>query len=316
MRRVVTRLLMAVTGVALLSIYAVAALGLYRLLLLLWRQRPAPLTTVLVVVGLSLTFGYVSYRLGTARILAALNAAELSRTRAAGFYDRVDALADEMGVDPPRLLVARMQSPNALALGGPNDGDVVLDVSLFRLLDGDELEAIVAHELAHLERRDSLVKTLGYSLARTVVGLLVLLLVPVTLLLTGLARGLTSLRGGDAMDLRRVSARVQTAVGSLVVLLLFVFTLALQAYSRRREYAADQRAADVTGNPLALARALAKIRRASTPGGLLSMLYIHGEEEGTLTRLLASHPPMDDRIERLARRAEERRGRTVRIPVE
>ncbi|MFB6122370.1 MAG: M48 family metallopeptidase [Haloferacaceae archaeon] len=316
MRRPVTRALMALTGVAMLFVYAVAALAVYRLLLLLWRQRPDPATTALVVVGLSLAFGYASYRLGTARILSALDATELSRTRAAGFYDRVDALADEMGVDAPRVLVARMQSPNALALGGPNDGDVVLDASLFRLLDGDELEAIVAHELAHLERRDSLVKTLGYSLARTVVGVVVLLLLPVTILLAGFARGLAYLRGGDPADVRRLTARVQTAVASVVVLFLFVFTFALQAYSRRREYAADRRAADVTGDPLALARALAKIRRASTPGGLLSMLYIHGEEEGTLTRLLASHPPMDERIDRLADRAEERRGRAVRIPVE
>ncbi|MFC6989358.1 M48 family metallopeptidase [Haloplanus sp. GCM10025708] len=316
MRRLVTRSLMAVTGAAMLFVYAVAALAVYRLVLFLWRQRPDPVTTAVVVVGLSLTFGYVSYRLGTARILSALDATELSRTRAAGFYDRIDALTDEMDVDAPRVLVARMQSPNALSLGGPSEGDVVLDDSLFRLLDADELEAIVAHELAHLERRDSLVKTLGYSLSQTVVGLFVLLLLPVTVILTGFARGLTYLRGGDPADLRRITARVQTAVAGVVVLLLFVFTFALQAYSRRREYAADRRAADVTGDPLALARALAKIRRASTPGGLLSMLYIHGEEEGTLTRLLASHPPMEERIERLADRAEERRGQPVRIAVE
>jgi heat shock protein HtpX len=73
----------------------------------------------------------------------------------------------------------------------------------------------------------------------------------------------------------------------------------------------------VTGNPVALARALRKIQRASEPGwGLLSTLYVHGDDDGLLTRLLSTHPPMDDRIERLVEmgeRAEAARWHRVEV---
>jgi heat shock protein HtpX len=95
-------------------------------------------------------------------------------------------------------------------------------------------------------------------------------------------------------------------VTGLVAVCLFLLTAVVQAYSRHREYAADERAARAT-DPLALARALEKIERATTPGGLLSTLVIHGDEKGPVTDLLASHPPMAERIERLRRTAVERR---------
>lgn len=205
-----------------------------------------------------------------------------------------------------------MRSPNALALGGPRDGDLVLDASLFRLLSARELDAIVAHELAHLRSRDGLVQTIGASTVQTVAGLLLLALLPLTLLVAGTARALAYLRGDSHDRIRTTTARARAAVTGLAVLLLFAFTLALRAHSRRREIAADDRAAAVTGDPEALAAALRKIDRATAPSGPFSSLYIHGDEEGTLTRLLATHPPMEARIERLAARADER-ARRIRV---
>ena len=96
-------------------------------------------------------------------------------------------MADRLGVAPPAVAVARMEMPNALAVGGGR-GTIVLDGRLFRLLDGPELEGILAHELAHLESHDGLVQTLAYSLVRTAVGLVALALFPVTLLLRGVSR--------------------------------------------------------------------------------------------------------------------------------
>jgi heat shock protein HtpX len=221
-------------------------------------------------------------------------------------YRRVDALADRVGVETPRLMVASLQGPNALALGGARDSDVVLDGSLFRLLTVPELEAIIAHELVHLKSRDSLVKTLGYSVVRTVTGVVWVLLLPVLLLTGGVARAVSLLRGDDPAEFRRTVRTADAAVTSLVVVCLFALTAIVQAYSRHREYAADDRAARLTG-PLALANALAKIDRATTPSGLLSTLVVHGDEEGPVTDLLASHPPMAERIERLRRQAVERR---------
>ncbi|WP_158601418.1 M48 family metallopeptidase [Halosegnis longus] len=195
---------------------------------------------------------------------------------------------------------------------GRRDGVLVLDVRLFRLLSGPELDGILAHELAHLRARDGLVGTLGATATSTVAGLLGLLLLPAALLAVGVARSLAIARGDSPAEMEATAAWAQAAVGSLAVVLLFGLTALLRAYSRRRELAADDTAAELTGNPRALASALSRIRRASTPSGPLAQLYIHGDETGTLTRLLATHPPMDERIERLRQRdSAPRRGRQV-----
>ncbi|AXG05110.1 hypothetical protein DU500_00955 [Haloplanus rubicundus] len=306
MRRPGSSLLFAAAAAATLVVYATLSVLTYRALLYLWAQQPDPATTTAVVVALTLAAGYASYRLGTARIRFALDPAELPRAELPELYRRVDALADRVGVETPRLMVASLQGPNALALGGARDGDVVLDGSLFRLLTATELEAIIAHELVHLKGRDSLVKTLGYSVVRTVTGVVWVVLLPILLLVGGVARTVSLLRGDDPAEFRRTVRTADAVVTSLVVVCLFTLTAAVQAYSRRREYAADDRAARLTG-PLALASALEKIDRATTPGGLLSTLVVHGDEEGLVTDLLASHPPMDDRIERLRQAAARRR---------
>jgi heat shock protein HtpX len=288
-----------------LLVYTLLSVATYRALRLLWTARPDPLTTVVVVASLTLVAGYASYRIGTARLRYALGAVELPRGEMPALYRRVDALADRVGVETPRLMIAPLHGPNALAIGGARDGDVVLDGSLFHLLTAAELEAIIAHELAHLKGRDSLVKTLGYSVVRTVTGLVWLLVLPAALLVGGAVRAAAVLRDDDSVRFRRSVRAADATMTSLVVVCLFFLTAVVQAYSRHREYAADDRAARLTG-PLALASALEKIDRATMPAGLLSTLVVNGDEEGPVTELLASHPPMDDRIERLRRRAEER----------
>jgi heat shock protein HtpX len=248
------RLLMAMTGVVVLVLYTTAAFVVYRGLLYVWARRPDPVTTAAVVLALTVALGYASYRGGVASLCNRLDAQEIPRHRAPELYRRVEMMAEDLGIDPPAVAVGRMGQPNALAIGGV----VVVDPGLFRLLDAAELEAILAHELAHLETRDALIKTLGSSLVRTFTGLAVVASLPVVILVMGGARGLAYIR-----------------------------------------------AVELTGRPVALAHALARIDRAAKPtAGLLSDLVIHGDEEGTLTRLLATHPPMEDRIERLVERAE------------
>ena len=311
------RLLMAAVGVALFLVYALLAAVSYHLIAAFLRGLTGTelLTTAALVVGLTLAFGYLSYRYGTARLLAALDARRLPPERAPALYDRLDELADSVGVEPPTVAVARMEMPNALAVGAGRAGVIVLDGRLFRLLDADELEGILAHELAHLESRDSLVQTLAYSLARTLVGVLTVLLFPVALLLDGLSTALAWLRGRPTEGSPGVD-RLRVTVARAVLSVLVVLTLLVRAHSRRREFAADERAAEVTGRPLALARALRTIERASRPaGGLLATLYIHAEESDPLSRMLSTHPPMDDRIERLVELAEAREREGVRVTV-
>ena len=315
---VLARGLMVVVGAVLFVVYAALAAASYLLIASYLRglTREEFLTTAVLVVGMALALGYVSYQFGTARLLAGLDARTLAPDQAPALYDRVGALADRVGVETPTVAVARMEMPNALALGGGRDGVVVLDGRLFRLLDAHELEGILAHELAHIESRDSLVQTLAYSLVRTLVGVFTVLLLPVALLLGGLSRSLAWSRGRPGQSTPGVDI-LRTIVGRAVLSVLVVLTLLVRAHSRRREFAADERAAEVTGRPLALARALRIIERASHPaGGLLATLYIHAEESDPLSRILSTHPPMDERVERLVELSQRRREEhDVRVPV-
>ena len=296
---------MAAVGLSLLVWYGGAAYVLSRLVASLVRNPPAPTTLFAVVVGTTLVVGYLNYRYGTLSVVAGLDAAEVSRVRAPGLYARVDRLCDRMDVDPPRLLVADLTLPNAFALGGVGGGVLVFDRTLFWLLDAAEFEAIVAHELAHLESRDSLVQTIAYTGGRTVVGTLFLVVLPVTLAVTGVARSLAWIRGRpeewDASPLLWIRRWLERGATTVLV----GFTLLLRAHSRRREYAADDRAVTVTGDPLALARALRKIQRAAEPDwGPFAPFYVVTDDDSVLGRLLSTHPPMDERVRRLVDRAD------------
>lgn len=304
MRRLGLRLLMAGVGFSVLVFYAFAAGLAYWVLLLFWANRPPLAQTLLIVAGMTLLFGYLSYQFGTTRLLASLDAVEISPEQSPHLYSRIEEMTASMTVDPPQLLVADLSVPNALALGSTSNGIIVVDRSLFRLLERPEFDAIVAHELAHLESRDSLVQTLAYSTMRTVVGLLTLALLPFLLFSTGLARGVAWIRGRPTAWSEGVLGQFRRLVESGVAVIFLLLTLLVRAHSRRREFAADDRAAEVTGQPVALARALAKIERVSDPEwGLLTPLYTRGDEQGTLTKILSTHPATDERIDRLLERA-------------
>lgn len=299
--RVLQRLIMALVGLAVLVGYLLLA-GLGYLGLAWVLAEPPALGPALLVVGVVTVVGsYLSYRVGTARLLAGIDATELPRRRVPGLYRRRDRLCERMDLAPPPLFVADIGAPNALSIGGPNWGIVVLDRRLLTLLTVDELEGILAHELAHLERRDAFVQTLAVSAMRTLATLVFLLLLPVTLIGIGTARAVAWLVG-QPQHAPDVAALVTRLVELGVALGLSVFTLLLLAYSRRRELGADERAAAVTGQPRTLARALAKIHRAANPRwGLRSLLTIHGDvSTSAWRRLLSSHPPIEERLERLA----------------
>ncbi|WP_276281857.1 M48 family metallopeptidase [Halorussus caseinilyticus] len=298
---------MALVGLALLVVYAgVAYLG-YRLLVAVWFARADLLEVVVWTTGLTILLGYLSYRFGTAQLLARVDAADLPRNRAPGVHARLDRLAEAMDAGRPRLLVGRIGAPNAMALAG-SGGVVVLDRSLFYLLTADEIEGLLAHELAHLESRDGLVQTLAYSAGQSLVWVVVALALPFVLVGSGLRRAFDWIWGRPPEDAFAPVAALRRRVGQVVMVGFVALTLVLLAHSRRREYAADDRAAAVTGDPLALARALRKIERATKPRfGMTSPLYVRGDEDGTLTRLLSTHPEMDDRIDRLVARADRDR---------
>ena len=307
MSRLLIRGVMMLVGVAVFAVYAAAALGGYLLLAWLFATPPDLLTGLGAAVGFTLVAAYLSYRFGTRQLLSALRAVELPRQHAPVLYRRLDRLSLAMNVNRPPVLVADLGVPNALSLGGPRQGMIVVDQSLLSLLTIDELEGILAHELAHMERYDTFVQTLAVSLIRSLWGVLTLVLLPLLLLLQGIDRAAAWVLGRPTDRRPGLAGLVKRSVEAVAGVVVNVAALLFLAYSRRREFAADSRAADVTGKPVALARALSKIDRATDPDrGLRSLLYVQGDEreDDGLKRLRSTHPPVDDRVEELLERTQ------------
>ena len=258
------------------------------------------LPSVLVFTGgLALVFGYLSYRANTNRLLSRLDVAPLTTAHAPNIHASVDRLTRRMDVNRPEVYVTRLGQPNAFALG---NGTLVIDQSLIRLLTPAELEGVLAHELAHLEGYDSLLRTLATSLLRTVTALVLVVVVPFVVTVSIACWGLSLVMGRPVRGPDSIGSGLRSGLHRLVMSLVVMPTLALQAYARRREYAADYRAVAVLDDPLALARALKKIQRANEPGrGLLSWLLPNRQhtERTRMERAFASHPPTDERVERV-----------------
>lgn len=294
------RTVMAAVGVAILAVHSVVAVGGLTILQWILANPPGLLPLLSVFILVVLVGGYFGYRVGSLQLIARIDGAELSAQRTPALYRRLERLCLDAQLSQPRLLVADLGAPNALSIGGPRSSYVVFDRRLFSLLTIDELEGILAHELAHIERRDTFWNTVAVTAVRTLVGIAFLFLFPVLIMLLGIERGGAWIAGKPDRDRLGLAGYFQQSVLLLLGSLLFLFTIAFYAYSRKQEYAADRRATALTGNPGALARALAKIDRATNPRqGLLSMLYIHDDRNTARRHWLSTHPPIDARIDRL-----------------
>lgn len=212
-----------------------------------------------------------------------------------GLVDRLCALAD---MPKPRVAIADTDIPNAFATGRTPDRAVVcVTTGLLRRLDRDELEGVLSHELAHVAHRDVTVMTVA-SFAAILAGLMIR----------------TAMWGGVMRDRRDTNVALMfiavLVVSALVYVLSYVLTAAL---SRYRELAADRGGALLTGNPRGLASALQKISGdvAQIPTqdlrqmeAVSSMAFIPALGSGRgfdLSRIFSSHPPLEKRLENLAK---------------
>lgn len=239
----------------------------------------------LVIAG-GINFG--SYFFSDKIVLKMYRAREVSREEAPGLYGVVERLARKSGLPMPRVAIIPSAQPNAFATGrGPKHAVVAATEGILQILDEDELEGVMAHELAHVRHRDILIS----SVAATLAGAIMLL-----------ARFGLFFGGGN---------RNRGAGGALALLLLILAPLAAMivqaAISRSREFAADEGGAGISGKPRALASALGKLEAAAERipmGGnpaTAHMFIVHPFRGGGVVGLFRSHPPTEERVERLLR---------------
>src|SRR5438270_5956492 len=233
---------------------------------------------------------FVSYFYSDKIALAMYRAKPVTREELPRAYQIVERLTQKIGIPMPKMYVIPTDSPNAFATGrNPAHASVAVTHGILGLLNDEELEGVLAHELGHVNNRDILIS----SIAATIAGAI-----------TYLARFGFFFGGMGNRDDRRGGA------GSLLMLILAPIAAVLiqLAVSRSREYQADETGAHFTGNPYALASALAKLDAYSkrlplqaTPS--TAHLFIVQPFLGmSFGSLFSTHPSIVKRIERLTGR--------------
>lgn len=250
---------------------------------------------VYIAVIFALGMNITSYWFSDKIVLRMTNAKPVTKEQAPELYNIVENLAITSGLPMPKVYVVEDNSPNAFATGrNPENAVVAVTTGLLKILDKNELEGVVAHEMAHIGNRDMLVMTVAVVLAGFV-----------AILADFLTRSL--MFGGN-----RDRSPIFLVFGIIGIILAPIAARMIQlAVSRKREYLADASAALLTRYPEGLASALEKISGSAEPMRKVSHATAHlfisdpYKKENNksfgqkINNLFATHPPAQDRINRL-----------------
>jgi heat shock protein HtpX len=233
-------------------------------------------------------------------VLRMHHAQEVSPVQAPELYAMVQDLAARSNLPMPRVYLIPEDAPNAFATGrNPRQGVVAVTEGLLRVLDRQEVAAVIAHELGHIRNRDTLIM----AIAATFAGAMSML---------ANAAMFGSLFGGTQSSEDEEGG---SPLGGLLGVLVapIAATLVQMSISRAREFLADEAAARYTGSPLALASALRKIEawsreipmQAGSPATAHLFIYNPFTVEGVAS-LFSTHPPTEQRVARLVAMASGR----------
>ncbi len=252
---------------------------------------------MLIALAVAAVMNFFSYFFSDKLALAMYRAQPVSREELPRAYQIVERLTQRVGLPIPKIYVIPTDSPNAFATGrNPAHASVAVTQGILSLLNDEELEGVLAHELGHVRNRDILIS----SIAATVAGAITFL--------AQMGRWAMIFGGMERDDRDRGGG-----IGALLMLILAPFAAMLiqLAVSRSREYEADSTGAHFTGNPYALANALAKLDAYSKRVPMMATpstahLFIIQPLLGmSFGSLFSTHPPIAKRIERLTGRPAE-----------
>ena len=247
---------------------------------------------MILAFAISVVMNFVTYFYSDKIALGIYRAQPVTREQLPRAYDVVERLAAKDGIPMPKMYVIPTESPNAFATGrNPQHASVAVTHGILGLLDDEELEGVLAHELGHVKNRDILTSSIAATLAGAIT------------LLARMGYWAELFGGGGGGGDRRRS-------GGLTALLMIIVApiaagLIQLAVSRSREYEADATGAHTTGNPYALARALQKLENYSKQVPLQAtpstahLFIIAPLLGGGFGSLFSTHPPTKERIRRL-----------------
>jgi len=246
-----------------------------------------------MTMALVMAFGmnFITYWFSDKIVLRMYSARQVNEADAPELFAMVRRLAQRAGLPMPKVYIMDQDQPNAFATGrNPEHGAVAVTTGIMRILSREELEGVLAHELAHIKHRDILVGTV----AATIAGAISYLAQMAQWAMIFGGRSSDEERGGNP-----IAALVMMIVGPIAAMMVQM------AISRSREYGADAGGAEISGNPLHLAGALRKLHMASqripmdANPATSHMFIVNPLSGGGLLKLFSTHPPMEERIARL-----------------
>ncbi|MDK2975004.1 MAG: heat shock protein HtpX [Methanofollis sp.] len=245
--------------------------------------------------AIAFVMAFVQYFFSDQLVLWSTGAREVSADEYPELHRMVEKLAAEAGIPKPRVAVMPSPVPNAFATGrSPSRALVAVTDSIVRLLNRDELEAVLAHELSHVKNRDMLTLTIASFIT----------MIATIIIQHAWIFSYTDRREGGAWMIAWIVA----------IVVWIISTLLTRSLSRYREFAADRGSAYITGRPKALISALYKIsgridevpdKKKREVEGANAFFIIPALSGDTLMELFSTHPPLDKRVAALEQVAEE-----------
>ncbi|MFZ3010220.1 MAG: M48 family metalloprotease [Candidatus Microsaccharimonas sp.] len=241
------------------------------------------------IIGGAAVYACIQYFIASKLALAVSGAHEIEKKQNPRLYRIVENLAITLGMPTPKIYIIDDPAPNAFATGrDPKHAVVAATTGLMDIMDDRELEAVMAHEMGHVQNYDIRVSMIAFGLV-SAIGLLSDLVARILFF------------GGDRRDVHPIVV----VVGLVVVILApIVATIVQLAISRQREYLADASGVMTTRDADGLASALDKLQKYGQPmrrqNSTTAHLFISNPlKSGGISRLFSTHPPLADRIKRL-----------------
>jgi heat shock protein HtpX len=246
----------------------------------------------MIAFGFAVVMNFFSYWFSASIVLKLYKAREITEVENPELYGMVRKLATVAKLPMPKVCIIQNPTPNAFATGrNPANGVVAVTTGIMQLLNKEELEGVIAHELAHIGNRDILIGTIAATIAGAV------------MMLASMARWGAILGGGNKQG--GLSNNIVIAL-ALSIIAPIAAMIVQMAVSRTREYEADASAARLTKNPNALASALNKISSGvervpmDTANPATAHMFIMNPFSGKKAlNLFSTHPAVEDRIKRL-----------------
>ncbi len=246
-------------------------------------------SAIVPALAIGAVMNFFAYFFSDKIALMTMRAVEITRPDDPVFWDITERLSRKAGLPMPRLYISPAMAPNAFATGrGPNHSAVCVTAGLRNILNKDELEGVIAHELTHVKHRDILISTVVAVFAGAISWL-----------------SYIAMWGGGDRD-RRGNPLILLVLMILAPMAAMLIQLAI---SRSREYEADRGGADMTGTGRGLASALSKLEQAGkqiplpVPDSQRSMFIVEPLTGSGISKLFMTHPPTQERIKRLLQRA-------------